>query len=1030
MIKPVALAAALAALLATPAWAAAVKPIVLAPDGHLEQLQPGDTLDAPGFGGGTPGGVSGQLQLNSAGAFAGVSLAGDCTFASPTITCGKTGGVAFAPSATVDTTDAGNITAGSLAAARLAAGAAVANLGFTPLAPTGDASATTALAAGATTARALAAAWADRLNIKSFGAKGDWKQGYTDGAISAGSTAFFSPGASFAAADAGKAIVLSGAGAAGTGLVTTIAAVIDGQHLTLAAAPATAMPQSQVSQWNTVTDQAGAGSYAPGDTLTLVGGTGTAATATVFATEVHSATVAAAGSGGTDGTCTVSGTSGVTSPFALFTAPVTISGGGISAVNAIADNGVYTANPTLLGESVAGCGLIGATLNLTMGVLLAVPTGFGDYSTAPTNPAATTTSGAGTGATFNPNVFTLSWGYGTDDSAALVGAIDRANALRAAGTTAKIYFPAGWYFMRPPSLLFSANESVGGDGHGTSIIYMPPNNPGSLFSWSGATLHNGWGTGWPTMLEQTQTAKFSITGLTVIGDRFSTGDQVAFEVDDSDNGLYANDFDVRFVKGSAVRVGKENLTTSAHLSESYLSNFHIDATGDGALFPAMDIDAQGSGENTNEIRMVNGNIFEPYGVGLMIHGSLGNQTQTVFMTQMRVEGGANSSHAMNYDLMSIGDAAAAGQVNEITCTSCFLVSPAFGKAALRVTADSAADAPNGVRFSGIVGNGLREGMGAVIDFGSIVDLDLLKINTKDYDLSVGNATNVPGPVTINVAAQTAATLWRVDPTNIGPRGGVYDGRGRRLLAVSAAGLPTFGDYLGPTGDLVSTDAYGKAADSGIAAATVGPPYLNAAQLTLGSGSWAVPSGVSQVNVCLEGGGGGGGGVGTAPSTASGGLIGFMKCAFYAVAPGGSVTYGAGAAGAGGAAGANGGGGAAATFGALTAAGGNGGVGSVSGNAQAPGGGAIAQPSAWTTGVQVYSSLSASMLPTNKGSAGVGGAGQSSPTQAGGAGGANAAGANAPSGPGQCGAGGGGAATTGTASLAGGAGGAGCIEVRW
>ena len=65
-------------------------------------------------GAGTPGGTSGQVQYNNAGAFGGFTMAGDCTLAQPNITCTKTGGVAFAPSATTDTTNASNITSGTL----------------------------------------------------------------------------------------------------------------------------------------------------------------------------------------------------------------------------------------------------------------------------------------------------------------------------------------------------------------------------------------------------------------------------------------------------------------------------------------------------------------------------------------------------------------------------------------------------------------------------------------------------------------------------------------------------------------------------------------------------------------------------------------------------------------------------------------------------------------------------------------------------------------------------------------------------
>lgn len=84
------------------------------------------TIGGGGGGGGTPGGSTGQVQYKVNGTtFGGFTLSGDCTLNTGTgaITCTKTGGVAFAPSATTDTTNASNISSGTLAAARGGAGA-------------------------------------------------------------------------------------------------------------------------------------------------------------------------------------------------------------------------------------------------------------------------------------------------------------------------------------------------------------------------------------------------------------------------------------------------------------------------------------------------------------------------------------------------------------------------------------------------------------------------------------------------------------------------------------------------------------------------------------------------------------------------------------------------------------------------------------------------------------------------------------------------------------------------------------------
>lgn len=156
----------------------------------------------------------------------------------------------------------------------------------------------------------------------------------------------------------------------------------------------------KVISLSVVTAQSGGGSYAPGDIVTLTGGTHTvAATGTVTNTLVESATVANAGSGGTDGTATVTGTTGTGTKFQ---ANVTIASGAISTINSISLAGNYTVNPTVLtAEPVTGGGLVGATLNLKMGVEAVTPLVQGAYTVLPTSPIGSTTGGSGTGATFS-----------------------------------------------------------------------------------------------------------------------------------------------------------------------------------------------------------------------------------------------------------------------------------------------------------------------------------------------------------------------------------------------------------------------------------------------------------------------------------------------------------------------------------------------------------------------------------------------------------------------------------------------------
>jgi len=145
--------------------------------------------------------------------------------------------------------------------------------------------------------------------------------------------------------------------------------------------------------------------YIPGEHVTLTGGTQTAnAVLAVATTKVVSASIDAAGTGGTPGTATVTGTTGTGTKFQ---ATVTIGAGGdIESVDSISVAGSYTANPTsIASEPVTGAGLTGAKLTVVMGVATVTVFTAGSYSVLPSNPVSQgSTNGSGTGATF-----TVTW---------------------------------------------------------------------------------------------------------------------------------------------------------------------------------------------------------------------------------------------------------------------------------------------------------------------------------------------------------------------------------------------------------------------------------------------------------------------------------------------------------------------------------------------------------------------------------------------------------------------------------------------
>ena len=159
----------------------------------------------------------------------------------------------------------------------------------------------------------------------------------------------------------------------------------------------------------TGTGTAGA-DYVTGDVLTVVGGTGTAATFTVTNTRVRTAAVQAAGTNTWTTGNTVTFSAGWSTPAVL---TITDNGsGGIASVT-ITNPGVYAGaaltDPVAPNSTTNVSGLVnGATFNLGMGVNVVAVGAAGSYTVLPSNPVATTTGGTGTGATL-----TVNYGIGT-----------------------------------------------------------------------------------------------------------------------------------------------------------------------------------------------------------------------------------------------------------------------------------------------------------------------------------------------------------------------------------------------------------------------------------------------------------------------------------------------------------------------------------------------------------------------------------------------------------------------------------------
>jgi hypothetical protein len=184
--------------------------------------------------------------------------------------------------------------------------------------------------------------------------------------------------------------------------------------------------------------QSGAGSYAPGDTITLAGGIGVKPVLTVDTTQVVSAELVFGGENGEeDGTFTVTGSTGRGDKFQ---ASVQFLSGVITSINSITFGGNYDDNPSdLSNEPVFGHGVVGAIFAIKMGVLTTTVSTPGALTVLPTAPVnQNSTTGSGTGATFVLD-------YGVNSVNITTGGSD---------------------YSTPPTVTFSGGEGTGAAGVG------------------------------------------------------------------------------------------------------------------------------------------------------------------------------------------------------------------------------------------------------------------------------------------------------------------------------------------------------------------------------------------------------------------------------------------------------------------------------------------------------------------------------------------------------------------------------------
>jgi hypothetical protein len=586
---------------------------------------------------------------------------------------------------------------------------------------------------------------------------------FSDAVMTSSSAALASASATFTAADVGKRVLVQGAGAAGVPLSTTIAAYVDAHDVTLTDAASTT-PQPGALSAVPATTQSGAGSYAPGDTLTCSGGTGTACVLGIFATQLTSAARNADGSGGTAGACVLTGTTGTGD--ALFSINATITAGAISALGSIKNSGSYIVNPTnLSAEPVTGCGLVGATLTIKMGVNRVSVQTAGAYSVKPSNPVSTTTSGSGTGATLTVTFATAGvFTYGTDDTAAITAAINTANASFAAGFAKNVYFPAGNYFITAALPQFSGPNGAIGDGPHISNLVIDSSVTGDIFSWTDAGFLSSLPSNGPTMVTvSSQQSGPQVSDISIIGTLGASNTQNAFMFYDRTDKLAMHDVTVDYLHGTCLSVGTTQNQTSAWLREGYIDNVEFRNCGTSSL-PSALITSAGTGDATNNVNGHNWRIIFPAGGGgLVINNSnthLG--VRHILIDGLMLHGIQAPTTPVTADLMTIGDGTLAGVVSDVNITKLVGNAAYTGQYTVTTTAPTAGTQPYDIKLEGSITSGAR---GINIAAGRNVRLQFQNISTTGTNITVGASPLVGAGIQIEPGPTASAFTYSIDTTS-------------------------------------------------------------------------------------------------------------------------------------------------------------------------------------------------------------------------------------------------------------------------
>jgi hypothetical protein len=344
----------------------------------------------------------------------------------------------------------------------------------------------------------------------------------------------------------------------------------------------------------------------------------------------------------------------------------------------------------------------------------------------------------------------------SDDSAAVAAAAKAAAGAAATGRAAMLYFPSGVYRLVAALPTWTVAVGVVGDGHAQSVVSVDPAFSGDVFAWSGVRGEPDERRG-----DERGAGGIAIVGIRIVGNRTTANLQSAFAFYDHIDHVVMRDVDVFYMTGHALSAGARQRAATASLQRSEFNSLRFFNCGSSGV-PVVDIGAAGVGAATDEVGIDSLDIYAPYGTGVVVHGE-GSPVRNIRFSKLRIEGLQNGTIAA--DLLQVGDATLDGPVSSIWFDQTELIDPYAGHAALRLAAPTLSAVPRDVYYQGMIGGGLPNGKGIVIDAGSNLFFDLRGIHTFDLNVVVASSATVAGPIVMDGHGQENSWTRAVDPSS-------------------------------------------------------------------------------------------------------------------------------------------------------------------------------------------------------------------------------------------------------------------------